>query len=226
MQDNLYEIFGLTSFATNDEIDEAYKRLRDKYRRDMFLSGEEGENAAQKLTELENAYNDILESRSYFTPEETASENGAKFKRVEELVKAGKINEAQDILDNITERTADWHYYQAMVFYKKDWFTDSKKQLELALSLDKNNAKYKKALDRLEKLMAGGSKKAERVDKNSSEKRNAAEEWWREHQKRTDDEAPDWDDNNRQMGGCDDALNCCTQLLCLNLFCNCIGGGC
>lgn len=225
MQEYLYEIFGLSVGATDSEIDEAYNKLRAKYRSEMFLEGERGDDAAKKLTELENAYRDVLESRTYKTNEETYSEVGAKFKKVEELVKSGRINEAQDILDDITERTADWHYYQAMVFYKKDWFTDAKKQLELALEKDKDNEKYKKTLQKLEKVMSGGAR-VEKVDKNNKKNENPAEEWWKEQQKNNGGNSPDWDDNNRQMGGCDDALNCCSQLLCLNLFCNCIGGGC
>lgn len=225
MQEYLYEIFGLSVGATDSEIDEAYNRLRAKYRSEMFLEGERGDDAAKKLTELEDAYRDVLESRTYKTNEETYSEVGAKFKKVEELVKSGRINEAQDILDDITERTADWHYYQAMVFYKKDWFTDAKKQLELALEKDKDNEKYKKTLQKLEKVMSGGAR-VEKVDKNNKKNENPAEEWWKEQQKNNGGNSPDWDDNNRQMGGCDDALNCCSQLLCLNLFCNCIGGGC
>lgn len=225
MQEYLYEIFGLSVGATDSEIDEAYNRLRAKYRSEMFLEGERGDDAAKKLTELEDSYRDVLESRTYKTNEETYSEVGAKFKKVEELVKSGRINEAQDILDDITERTADWHYYQAMVFYKKDWFTDAKKQLELALEKDKDNEKYKKTLQKLEKVMSGGAR-VEKVDKNNKKNENPAEEWWKEQQKNNGGNSPDWDDNNRQMGGCDDALNCCSQLLCLNLFCNCIGGGC
>lgn len=225
MQEYLYEIFGLSVGATDSEIDEAYNRLRAKYRSEMFLEGERGDDAAKKLTELEDAYRDVLESRTYKTNEETYSEVGSKFKKVEELVKSGRINEAQDILDDITERTADWHYYQAMVFYKKDWFTDAKKQLELALEKDKDNEKYKKTLQKLEKVMSGGAR-VEKVDKNNKKSENPAEEWWKEQQKNNGGNSPDWDDNNRQMGGCDDALNCCSQLLCLNLFCNCIGGGC
>ncbi len=224
MQEYLYKVFGLSVGATDSEIDEAYNRLRSKYRSEMFLEGERGDDAAKKLTELENAYREILESRSYVSDEETHTESSAKFKKVEELVKSGKINDAQNILDDMTERDADWHYYQAMVFYKKDWFTDAKKQLELALEKDPDNEKYKKTLQKLEKVMSGGAK-AEKVDKKATKNTNPAEEWWKEQQKQNGN-SPDWDDNNRQMGGCDDALNCCSQLLCLNIFCNCIGGGC
>lgn len=226
MQENLYEIFGLSNGATDDEIDAKYKQLREKYRNDMFLEGAAGNEAARKLTELENAYSDILSSRSYKTSnfssdnsEET--NNGDVYKKVESLTKSGNINEAQDLLDNIKERTGVWHYYQAMVYYKKDWFTDSKKQLEIAINMEPDNEKYKTAKTRLEKLMSGEVKQ-------EKDEKKSAEDWWKEQQEknRQNNGNPDWEDNNRQMGGCDDSMSCCLNCLCLNAMCNCLGGGC
>ena len=52
MDYNAYEILGLTTSATRDEIDAKYKELRDKYQRDRFLPGEEGEDAAEKLQHI------------------------------------------------------------------------------------------------------------------------------------------------------------------------------
>ena len=49
MEYNAYEILGLTSSATRDEIDARYKELRDKYQRDRFLPGEEGEEASENF---------------------------------------------------------------------------------------------------------------------------------------------------------------------------------
>ena len=49
MEYNAYEILGLTSSATRDEIDARYKELRDKYQRDRFLPGEEGEEASDAM---------------------------------------------------------------------------------------------------------------------------------------------------------------------------------
>ena len=49
-------ILGVSSDATQAEIDSAYNTLRDKYRLDMHLEGERGRDAARKLTELEDAY--------------------------------------------------------------------------------------------------------------------------------------------------------------------------
>lgn len=61
------------------------------------------------------------------------------------------------MLDNLTPRTAEWHYLQSIVFYKKNWFLESKKQLEFALSLDPQNMKYKNSLEKLNKILASNA---------------------------------------------------------------------
>lgn len=46
---------------------------------------------------------------------------------------------------------------QAIVFYKREWLTEAKTQLEMALQDDPNNAKYRSSLDKLKMSMAGGA---------------------------------------------------------------------
>ncbi len=222
MQNQLFKILNLDVNATAEEIASSYEAKRKQLREDMFLEGYKGNEAARDLTTLENAYADYLEEIRYQevkANEESQSYTSDAFQSVEAFVKADKLNEAQNILDDITDRTAAWHYYQSMVYYKKDWFTDSKRHLEKACELDPVNSKYETALEKLKAKMGGESQRAQ--------KSNPEGEWWK--QNTTVDHDKDhsqWDDNNRQMGGCDSSMNCCTQLLCANLLCNCCGGGC
>ena len=46
--------------ATDEEVEVAYNNLREKYSKERFLEGEEGNIAAKKLTEVENAYRESL----------------------------------------------------------------------------------------------------------------------------------------------------------------------
>ena len=59
------------------------------------------------------------------------------------VVPPHKIAEAQTKLDDFNGRNAEWHYLQSVVFYKKNWVNESKKQLEIAISMDGSNEKYK-----------------------------------------------------------------------------------
>ncbi|MEG1806061.1 MAG: tetratricopeptide repeat protein [Clostridia bacterium] len=228
MQNKLFKILNLQDDATSSEIEQAYNAKRSKLREDMFLEGRAGNEAARDLTVLENTYSDYLNEIRFAKnkTQETSADNmhGSSvdvFADIEAFVKAGKLNEAQELLDNIQTRDDKWHFHQAMVYFKKDWFTDSKKHLEKAMELNPNNEKYKSTYDKLTKMMSGKT-----GEQNPNKKQG--EEWWKQNDTLNNDKdtsQPNWDDNNRQMGGCDESMNCCTQLLCMNLLCNCCGGG-
>ncbi|MCM1042636.1 MAG: hypothetical protein NC350_00265 [Corallococcus sp.] len=154
MDYNAYEFLGLTPSATREEVDERYKTLRQKYQRDRFLTGEDGEEAAEKLQQLEIAYRDIMANLSAKTD---AQDFGDGYGKIQRLIKDGKLDEAQDLLDNADSRDAEWHYLQSVIFYKRNWFLESKKQLEFALQIEPDNQRYKDSLDKLVKILASNS---------------------------------------------------------------------
>ena len=41
----------------------------------------------------------------------------------------------------MTVREGEWHYFQSIVYYKREWLTESKKQLESAVECDHGNQK-------------------------------------------------------------------------------------
>jgi len=144
------QILGLGEDADFDAITQAYERLGAKYREDRFLTGEAGNQGARNLTELEEAYA-LLKTRHM---RECARDNfGNELGDIEELCKGGRYDEAQKRLDDITEHSAEWHYLQSIVFYKREWLSEAKKQLELAVKLDPDTSKYRDSLDKLTLIM-------------------------------------------------------------------------
>ena len=112
MKKSNLELLGLSEGATEEEIKDAYSKLRAKYLEDRFKDGEEGNEAARMLTRLDTAYAEIMSELA-----ESNSENGGtSFERVEELIRSGDIQEAQRVLDSFNERGARWHYLQSTVF--------------------------------------------------------------------------------------------------------------
>ena len=156
MDYNAYEILGLTTSATRGEIDAKYKELRDKYQRDRFLPGEEGEDAAEKLQQIEVAYRDILASSDQQKQTESFTCDEG-YEQVQRLIYENKLAEAQAILDSREIRDAEWHYVQSILFYKQNWFLESKKQLELACQMDPSNERYKQSLEKLTKILASNT---------------------------------------------------------------------
>ncbi len=205
MLDKYYELLGVSEYSTDREISEAYFSLRKKYQEERFEEGEKGNEAAKKLTEIDNAYDEIKRYRS----EHSVGTDASLYKQVDEALKRGDLSEAQTLLDSFDERGAEWHYLQSVVFYKKNWINECKKQLEIAMTLDGGNKKYKETYDRLlEKINA-----ASQAPKN--------EDWNRSGSGGGGRNAPNFDEP--QMGG-DSCIDFCCQMalcnMCLNCCCN------
>ena len=195
-----YEILQVAESATDEEVTASYERLKAQYNEDKWKDGEEGNHAARMLGKLEAAYSEIMNERR----EKQRNTSGeSAFEEVAECIRSGDIARAQQLLDNFNERSAEWHYLQSVVFIKKNWMYESKKQLEIAIQMDGGNPKYR---DAYEKLKARADYKQQTG--NNPNAPNA----------QTDDE---------QMGGnwCVNCINMCYTFVCVNclfnLCCNC-----
>lgn len=203
MIDKYYKIIGATDTDSDEVIKEKYLALKSRYEEERFLEGEAGNAAAKKLTEIENAYNMIISMRN-----EAVKFNGksSAFESVEAAIKAGNLTAAQSLLDDISERSAEWHYFQSVVFYKKNWINESKKQLEIAKEMNPNEPKYQDALNRIDERVKAGS--------------NVNPEW----NKANNNGRPTQNLNDQQLGGDSCMQWCCDMIMCnalLNCCCNC-----
>jgi len=195
-----YKVLGVSENATNEEIETAYKTLKEKYSKERFYEGDVGNHAARNLTKLESAYHEIMVERR--TRSEKTHEKFIDFSAVELDIKNGNIAGAQQKLDDITDRNAEWHYLQSVVFYKKSWTNESKKQLEIALNMDPHNQKYADSYTKLNQKMA--------YNDRQFHSGNAGY---------TSNQEPQ---NNQQMGG-SDAGNClsfCATWCCMDMLCS------
>ncbi len=207
-----YKALEIDETATDEELTSAYETLREKYREDRWLEGEAGNEAAKMLTKIEVAYREITAARAQSAKTEESENGGKAFEEITALLKEGKISEAQAKLDEFNERSAEWHYLQSVVFYKKSWTNESKKQLEIAMQMDPDQVKYREAYGKLN-AKAEYDKKTAEAGQNpySSARGNGGMED---------------DPSSRQMGGnaCGDCCSCCYTYLCVDcLFSLCCG---
>ena len=204
---NAYEILGLNENATREEIDARYHELRDKYQKDRFLPGDEGEEASEKLQQLEVAYRDILTTLAEAEQSSTFTED-TDYTTIQELITANKLDEAQKMLDARVTRDAEWHYLQSILFYKRNWFLESKKQLELACQMEPDNTRYQQSLEKLTKILASNTISPDQLRTTS----------------RPIDDGPRVGAGNGTCTGsaCADCLLCNACCNC----CQCLGGGC
>lgn len=206
-----YQIIGVDENVSDEELYQAYLAYRTKLQNDRFLEGEAGNEAARKLTELNNAYNEIKDYRK----EHSSTEDRAQsFAKVDSFIKSGKINEAQAELDNFSERSAEWHYLQSVVFYRKNWVNESKKQLEIAISMDGNNEKYKTAYDKLCRQMDFNAQNTKQNSQNDNWNKSGNAQRGNSYEEPTE-----------MMGGDSCADYCCRLAMC-NIMLNCCCNSC
>ena len=145
-----YIILGIDRYAGAEAITARYEELKRYLYEARFLPGQEGNDAAQKLSELEDAWviiqGDIEKQRQ-------SEQFGGDYGYIDELIKQARFDEAQKLLDTIAPRTAEWHYLQSIIFYRREWIADSRTQLERAVAMDPSNQKYRAALDRMIQIM-------------------------------------------------------------------------
>lgn len=202
--ENYYELLNLTESATDEEIAERYRELKAKYSEDRWLDGEAGNEAARLLTKLEVAYKEIMAERK---EKSENTEGQSSLEEIASLLKENKVAEAQAKLDDFNERSAEWHYLQAVVFYKKNWTSDSKKQLEIAMQMEPSNQKYRIAYGKLNA-------------KNDYQQQAAYQ------QSQNPYSNPSYGGGmDDQMGGtCANCISCCYTYLCIDcLFSLCCG---
>ncbi len=197
------ELLGLSEGATKEDIEQAYQTLRAKYMEDRFLDGEAGNEAAKMLTKIDVAHDELLSELSELDKGDGMNE-GTAFEKVEQLLQEGNLQEAQRVLDGFNERGAQWHYLQSVLFYRKNWVNESKKQLEIAMRLEPENEKYKETYKKLnDKINFDSSKQKEET--------------------RTVYQGQDMSSSSDdQMGGtfCSSCIECCALNACINCLCN------
>ena len=201
-----YQLLGLTETATDEEITARYNELHEKYNEDKWLEGEAGNDAAKLLTKLEIAYQEIMDARK---EQNRNTEGKSAFEEISDLLKEDKITEAQARLDAFNERTAEWHYLQAVVFYKKNWSNESKKQLEIAMEMDPDNQKYRSAYGKM----------------NAKEEYEKQQQNQQQNQQQQNPYTSGMDmDDDAQMGGtngCSNCASCCYTWLCIDCLFSC-----
>ena len=202
-----FAVLGLSRGCTQAEAQERYNTLREKYKKDRFLEGEAGNIAAKKLQELEDAYSEVLDVLSSGYTFESKEDNYA---RVAAAVRNGDLREAQSCLDAMSTRDAEWHYYQALIYFKQDSFVECRKQLQMAITLDPDNEKYQTTLKKLEaKMNANNPFNSDTTDSGATYDRSYTD--------------PVYSSSSSDSGAC---CRICNTLICLDCCCEMMGGDC
>lgn len=213
MPNNPFVILGVDSNASQSEILDAYKQKRAYYQEHVFDDGESGAQAARMLEQLDEAYQQAMElSHESAT---VSGEGESSFEAVKQAIRDKDPERAQQELDKVSYRGAEWHYYQSIVFYEKNWLNDSKKQLEIALEMDPDNDKYVRALEKLKKNINGSKP----YDKEGSQG-----VYGKSNNQNGHSEAYTSRSYSQEASATDGCCAACQALWCADCCCECMGG--
>ena len=200
-------ILGVDKNATQSEILEAYKQKRAYYQAHVFDEGESGAQAASMLNQLDDAYQQAMEMAVESAT--VTGEGESAYEQVKQAIRSKDIETAQKLLDDMSYRGAEWHYYQSVVFYEKNWLNDTKKQLEIALQMEPQNEKYQRALDNLKK----------KIDGSRPYDKEGAQDVYNADSTQTDRTY-----TQRDGAVADGLCTACQALWCADCCCECMGG--
>ena len=140
---NPYEVLGVSEGATPEEIKTAYRALVKKYHPDRYPHGSPEQAAAsEKLKQINAAY-DMLEK----VRQGSYSWHGTpQFGEIRAAIQRGQIGEAERMLNQIQERTAEWHFLMGVCLLRRGWYDGAAQNFRQAYQMEPGNKEYENAM--------------------------------------------------------------------------------
>lgn len=154
---NPYEVLGVSPNATDDEVKEAYRELAKKYHPDNYADNPLREFAEEKMSEINAAYDQVMEERRSGAPRTSGTGYGSaggyqsSYPDIRSMIQSNRLVEAEELLDGIPldRRDAEWYFLKGSVYYSRGWLEDATNHFQTACNLDPNNMEYRAALNRM-----------------------------------------------------------------------------
>ena len=157
-----YQVLGVSSTATDEEIKKAYRNLARKYHPDNYHDNPLADLAQERMKEINEAYEAIQDQRKGKTAGAGYQSGGAgygaygagygayqqtntRFARVRQAINDGDLNLADELLNASGDRGAEWNYLKGVICYRRGWMDEAKRYYQTAVQIDPNNAEYRRA---------------------------------------------------------------------------------
>ncbi len=165
-----YEVLGVPSSATDEEVKKAYRNLARKYHPDNYHDSPLADVAQEKMKEINEAYEEVQSMRKnggtgqnpyggYGRNPYGQNPYGAygggyggdpAFARVRMSIAQGELNLAEELLNAMSDHNAEWNFLKGAICYRRGWMDEAKRYYETAVQMNPNNPEYRRALDILE----------------------------------------------------------------------------
>ncbi|HIS75571.1 MAG TPA: DnaJ domain-containing protein [Candidatus Merdivicinus excrementipullorum] len=219
-----YKVLGVSPNASEEEVKSAYRQLVKKYHPDNYADSPLADLANEKMQEVNEAY-DMVMNRLRAGGQNGSSQQNAGYaggnpyggqqagygynggygyggqasgqqSDIRRLIQQNRLVEAEELLDGIPvkNRDGEWYFLKGTIFFQRGWLDDAMNHFSTACRLNPNNPEYRAAMNRMMWQQQGNM-----GSPNGSYRTG-----------------PD-------MAGMN-ACNCCSNLICADCCCECMGG--
>lgn len=195
-----YQILGVSRDASDEEIKTAYRNLARKYHPDSYVDNPLSDLAKEKMQEINEAYDSIMEmrrnggnSKNNNTNYGYSGANNSSFPEIRNLIRQNRLEQAQEILDGVPvqNRNAEWYFLNGTVLYRRGWFDQAYTSFATASRMDPSNPEYLNAVNNAQRQVNRQQHNPYRT----------------------------YDNNGGGCSGCD----MCQALICADCCCECMG---
>lgn len=159
---NPYEVLGIKEGASQEEIKAAYREQVKKYHPDKHQDNPLQDLAEEKLQEINEAYEYLMKNggngggySSGSNGGRSASYQSPEFNEVRRMIDRGNLMGAEQTLNRINTRNAEWFFLSGMISLRKGWYDDAVNNVQTAVSMDPSNMEYRNAMNSIMSSGAG-----------------------------------------------------------------------
>lgn len=159
---NPYQILGISSEATDDEVKKAYRTLSKKYHPDANINNPNQAAYTEKFKEVQTAYKTIMDQRKQGFTNQTYGNQGsaggyqytgndqAAFQEAAGFIQANRFQEALQVLEQIRTRNSTWFYYSAIAMNGIGNNASAVEYAQAAVNMEPMNLQYIMFLQQLQ----------------------------------------------------------------------------
>ena len=156
-----YQVLGVPSTATDEEVKKAYRDLARKYHPDNYHDNPLADLAQERMKEINEAYEAVQSQRKaaraggysggyggYQAGYQSGYQSGgSRYQRIRMAISQGNRNLAEELLNAMTDHDAEWSFLKGAICYRRGWLDEARRYYQNAVNMDPDNQEYQRALD-------------------------------------------------------------------------------